>query len=151
MELSPFCKHTIAEIQFCSFYFFKTSGIFATSPEINVSQHILSICVGKINPFEFRIFFFFFFFFLRFSRFSRNCEKWSYVPCCTDPFNWRSLENRRKDTRLCMMFKIDRGMVAISKGSRLIPPNSSTRHSHPTELSRQSPAEQTREECPSFP
>ena len=50
-----------------------------------------------------------------------------------------------------MMFKIDRGMVAISKGSRLIPPNSSTRHSHPTELSRQSPAEQTREECPSFP
>ena len=65
MELSPFCKHTIAEIQFCSFYFFKTSGIFATSPEINVSQHILSICVGKINPFEFRIFFIFFFYVFR--------------------------------------------------------------------------------------
>ena len=44
--------------------------------------------------------------------------------------NWRSLENRRKDARLCMMFKIDRGLVAISKDSRLIPLKRSTRHSH---------------------
>ena len=44
--------------------------------------------------------------------------------------NWRSLENRRKDARLYMMFKIDRGLVAISKDSRLIPPKRSTRHSH---------------------
>ena len=48
---------------FFSFYLFKTSEIFATSLEINVSQHILSICVGEINPFEFRNFFTFFAFF----------------------------------------------------------------------------------------
>ena len=52
------------------FFLFKTSEIFATSLDINVSQHILSICVGEINPFGFRNF-------LRFSRFSRNYEKWS--------------------------------------------------------------------------
>ena len=33
--------------------------------------------------------------------------------------NWRSLESRRKDARLCMMFKIDRRLVAISKEPRL--------------------------------
>ena len=44
--------------------------------------------------------------------------------------NWRSLESRRKDMRLCMMFKIDRGLVAISKDSRLIPQKRPTRHSH---------------------
>ena len=32
----------MAEIPFFSFYFFKTSGIFATSFKINVSQYILS-------------------------------------------------------------------------------------------------------------
>ena len=35
--------------------------------------------------------------------------------------NWRSLESRRKDARLCMMFKIDRRLVAISKEPRLQP------------------------------
>ena len=35
--------------------------------------------------------------------------------------NWRSHERRRKDARLCMMFKIDRRLVAISKESRLQP------------------------------
>ena len=32
--------------------------------------------------------------------------------------------------RLCMMFRIDRGLVAISKDSRLIPQKKQTRHSH---------------------
>ena len=32
--------------------------------------------------------------------------------------------------RLCMMFKIDRGLVAISKHSRLTPQKRPTRHSH---------------------
>ena len=72
--------HTIAEIQFFSFNLFKTSGIVATSLEINVSQHILSIYVGEINPFELRNFFLYVFL-----RFSRNHEKWSCVPCCNDP------------------------------------------------------------------
>ena len=44
--------------------------------------------------------------------------------------NWRSLESRRKDMRLCMMFKIDRGLVAVSKDSRLIQQKRLTRHSH---------------------
>ena len=44
--------------------------------------------------------------------------------------NWRSLESRRKDMRLCMMFRIERGLVAISKDSRLIPQKRPTRHSH---------------------
>ena len=32
--------------------------------------------------------------------------------------------------RLCMMYKIDRGLVAIRKEERLIPPKRTTRHSH---------------------
>ena len=32
--------------------------------------------------------------------------------------------------RLCMMYKIDRGLVAISKDSRLTPQKRPTRHSH---------------------
>ena len=51
----------------------------------------------------------------------------------TDMFktlNWRSLENRRKDMRLCIMYKIDRGLVAISKDSRLTPQKKPARHSH---------------------
>ena len=44
--------------------------------------------------------------------------------------NWRSLESSRKYMRLCMMFKIDKGLVAISKDSRLIPQKRPTKHSH---------------------
>ena len=43
-------------------HFFKTSGIFATSLEIRVSQHIVSICAREMNSFECRIFKFFTFF-----------------------------------------------------------------------------------------
>ena len=60
-------RHTLAEIQFFSYYLFKTSGIFVASFEINVSQYTLSICLGEINPFRFCIFL----------RFSRNNKKWS--------------------------------------------------------------------------
>lgn len=44
--------------------------------------------------------------------------------------NWRSLQDRRKDARLCMMYKIDRNLVAIKKENRLTPPKKRTRHSH---------------------
>ena len=37
---------------------------------------------------------------------------------------------QEEDMRLCMMFKIDRGLVAISKDSRLIQQKRPTRHSH---------------------
>ena len=43
---------------------------------------------------------------------------------------WRPLENRRKDARLVMMYKIDRELVAISKENRLTPPCRRSRNSH---------------------
>ena len=48
----------------------------------------------------------------------RHCNT-SSVTDMLQTLNWRSLESRRKDMCLCMMFKIDRGLVAISKDSRL--------------------------------
>ena len=45
--------------------------------------------------------------------------------------NWRSIEARRKDARLCMMFKIYRELVAIRKEGRLLSPKQhGTRHKH---------------------
>ena len=45
--------------------------------------------------------------------------------------NWRSLETRRKDACLCMMFKIERELVAIGKEGRLLSPKRhGTRHRH---------------------
>ena len=35
---------------------------------------------------------------------------------------WRSLENRRRDARLVMMYKISHDKVAVSKRDRLSPP-----------------------------
>lgn len=46
--------------------------------------------------------------------------------------HWRSLQERRRDARLCMMYKVDRRLVAIDKDKRLLPPKKrNTRHSHP--------------------
>ena len=46
---------------------------------------------------------------------------------------WRSLEARRKDARLCMMFKTDRELVVIQKEGRLLQPiRHDTRHKHST-------------------
>ena len=47
---------------------------------------------------------------------------------CT--MNWRSLQDRRRDARLCMLYKIDRNLVAIKKDKHLIPPQRRTQHSH---------------------
>ena len=41
--------------------------------------------------------------------------------------NWRSLQDRRKDARLCMLYKVDRRLVAIKKDRRLISPKRKTR------------------------
>ena len=57
----------------------------------------------------------------------RNTSSVTYM---LQTLNWPGLESRRKDMRLCMMFKIDRGLVAISKDSRLIQQKRPTRHSH---------------------
>jgi hypothetical protein len=45
---------------------------------------------------------------------------------------WRTLENRRRDARLTMFYKIDRELVAIPKTSHLIKnrPTRSNRHTH---------------------
>ena len=61
MELGPLLHaHKRGNPDFFSFYLFKPSGIFTTSLEINISQNIVSICVGEINSFEFPNFFTFF-------------------------------------------------------------------------------------------
>ena len=44
--------------------------------------------------------------------------------------NWRSLQDRQRDARLCMLYKIDRNLVAIKKDKHLIPNQRRTRHSH---------------------
>ena len=44
--------------------------------------------------------------------------------------NWRSLQDRRRDARLCMLYKIDRNLVAIKNDKRLMPPQRRTRQSH---------------------
>ena len=65
MELGPFLQaHNRWNLVFSFYiYLFKTSGIVEISLDINVSQHTLSICVGEINPLEFRNCFTFFAFF----------------------------------------------------------------------------------------
>ena len=47
----------------------------------------------------------------------RRCNK-SSVTSMLQSLNWRSLEDRRKDMRICMMYKIDTGLVAIRKEER---------------------------------
>ena len=59
----------------------------------------------------------------------RHCNKFS-MTSMLESLIWRSLENRRMDMLLCIMYKTNRGLVAISKEERLIPPKRSTRHSH---------------------
>ena len=46
---------------------------------------------------------------------------------------WRSLDQRRADARLCMLYKITHGMVAIEMPSYFKQPKAATRHSlrHP--------------------
>jgi hypothetical protein len=44
--------------------------------------------------------------------------------------NWRSLENRRKDARIAMMYKIAYEIVAITKTDRLKSPLRESRNMH---------------------
>lgn len=51
----------------------------------------------------------------------------------TDMLNglkWRSLENRRKDARLTMLYKIERGHIVVNTTDRLKLPQRRTRHMH---------------------
>ena len=41
--------------------------------------------------------------------------------------DWRTLEDRRKDARLCMLYRVDRRLVAIKRDRRLISPERTTR------------------------
>ena len=43
---------------------------------------------------------------------------------------WSPLEDRRRDARLALFYKIENNLVAIEKEGRLIPPSKRTRHSH---------------------
>ena len=47
---------------------------------------------------------------------------------------WRSLDQRRVDGRLCMLYKIIHGLVAVSLPPYFQQPERMTRHSHPLAL-----------------
>ena len=66
----------------------------------------------------------------RAARYAKNRHRnKSSVTDMLSTMNWRSLEDRRRDARLCMLYKVDRNLVAIKKDKRLIPPKRRTRHS----------------------
>ena len=44
--------------------------------------------------------------------------------------NWKSLEDRRRDARLAMMYRIDNNLVAIDKHTKLAPPLRLSRNMH---------------------
>jgi hypothetical protein len=54
----------------------------------------------------------------------------SSVTAMIQRLGWRSLEDRRRDARLTMLYKIDRELVAISKTDRLDRPTRRLRQSH---------------------
>jgi hypothetical protein len=53
---------------------------------------------------------------------------------------WRTLEDRRRDTRLTKLYKISIYLVAINKTDRLVPPKGQTRNTHNTNISYQIPS-----------
>ena len=58
----------------------------------------------------------------------RNISSVTYM---LSTLKWRSLQDRRRDDRLCMMYKVDRRLVDIEKDKRLVPTKKkSTRHSY---------------------
>ena len=54
----------------------------------------------------------------------------SSVTAMIQRLGWRSLEDRRRDARLTMLYKIDHELVAISKTDRLDRPTRRLRQSH---------------------
>jgi hypothetical protein len=54
----------------------------------------------------------------------------SSVTAMIQRLGWRSLEDRRRDTRLAMLYKIDCELVAISKTDHLDRPTRRLRQSH---------------------
>jgi hypothetical protein len=54
----------------------------------------------------------------------------SSVTAMIQRIGWRSLEDRRRDARLTMLYKIDRKLVAISKTNRLNRPRRRLRQSY---------------------
>jgi hypothetical protein len=55
----------------------------------------------------------------------------SSVDSMLDTLKWKSLQRRRRDARLHMLYKTYHEDVAISKEERLIPPKRTTRNMHP--------------------
>ena len=54
----------------------------------------------------------------------------SSITAMNQRLGWRSLEDRRRDARLTMLYKIDRELVAISKTDRLDRPTRRLKQSH---------------------
>ena len=62
------------------------------------------------------------------------CNNYSYQASVTDmlqTLKWRSLEDRRSDARLCLLFKIIYGLVAINMPAYIRHPVRISRHQHP--------------------
>ena len=55
----------------------------------------------------------------------------SSVTSMLEHLGWRSLGDRRCDTRLLMFYKIGHGLVAVPMPSYVLPPIRLTRHMHP--------------------
>jgi len=60
-----------------------------------------------------------------------NYHNRSSVTDMINDLGWRSLQDRRRDARLTMLFKIDTEQVAIDKSNHLIQPNRLSRNMHP--------------------
>ncbi len=60
----------------------------------------------------------------------RDYSRQSSVTQMLNELGWRPLAQRRADARLCMLYQIDRSLVAIPKTQYLIPVTRYTRHSH---------------------
>ena len=59
-----------------------------------------------------------------------NWNRHASVTSMLDELGWPSLEARRKQGRLTMLFKISQGLVAIPTRSHLVPVTRATRHCH---------------------
>ena len=61
----------------------------------------------------------------------RRVARWTLHNYSTYAVSWRSLEQRRSDSRLCLFYKIIHGLVAIDLPPYVVHPLRILRNSHP--------------------
>ncbi|CAB4016686.1 Hypothetical predicted protein, partial [Paramuricea clavata] len=61
----------------------------------------------------------------------KNYDRTASVSAMTKELDWDTLETRRKHTRLCMMYKLSRGLLNLNAENVLVPSQETrTRNSH---------------------